>query len=52
MDVSQSETTVQELVSNKLHCLSRDPDRSQFKILAEKCELGSLDELELDVGIF
>ncbi|KAK6906901.1 hypothetical protein I203_100890 [Kwoniella mangroviensis CBS 8507] len=35
MDISQCETTVQEL----------------FKVLVEKCELGALDALEIDVGI-
>ncbi|KAK8861289.1 hypothetical protein IAR55_002108 [Kwoniella newhampshirensis] len=35
MDISQSETTVQEL----------------FKILVEKCELGALDALQIDVGV-
>ncbi|WWC68940.1 uncharacterized protein I206_102876 [Kwoniella pini CBS 10737] len=35
MDISQCETTVQEL----------------FKVLIEKCELGALDNLEIDIGI-
>ncbi|WVQ83516.1 hypothetical protein IAT38_005657 [Cryptococcus sp. DSM 104549] len=35
MDVSQCETTVQEM----------------FKILVEKCELGTFDALEMDIGI-
>ncbi|WWC87563.1 uncharacterized protein L201_002453 [Kwoniella dendrophila CBS 6074] len=35
MDISQCETTVQEL----------------FKVLVEKCELGALDALEIDIGI-
>ncbi|WVW79698.1 hypothetical protein I302_101668 [Kwoniella bestiolae CBS 10118] len=35
MDISQCETTVQEL----------------FKVLVEKCELGAMDALEIDVGI-
>ena len=26
-------------------------DRGQFKILVEKCDSGSLDELELDIGV-
>ncbi|WVR09765.1 hypothetical protein IAU60_006841 [Kwoniella sp. DSM 27419] len=35
MDISQCETTVQEL----------------FKVLVEKCELGVLDALEMDMGV-
>nr|XP_031859091.1 uncharacterized protein CI109_005441 [Kwoniella shandongensis]KAA5526163.1 hypothetical protein CI109_005441 [Kwoniella shandongensis] len=35
MDISQSESTVQEL----------------YKILVEKCELGALDALKIDIGI-
>ncbi|RSH94388.1 hypothetical protein EHS25_004191 [Saitozyma podzolica] len=35
MDVSQAETTLQEL----------------FKTLIEKCELGALDDLEMDTGV-
>ena len=48
MDIGQSETVVQELVSQPVMISTL---KSQFKILVEKCEIGALDALELDVGI-